>query len=364
MAHRRPARPTRAALRRGSGARDPGLAARTATAVLVTAALVFIVFSSTDPATDTAAERLVAWAVTVVLGLGAVLLRVADPHRLDRAGMFTAVPTAGALLVCGLNALTADTSAAAQVFVLLPTLWAAASLRAVGAWTVVAVAALAQTSVVLTLEPLSRAVPDATFVAVTMVLATGLLASAGDRQDRLVEALRRQAAVDPLTGLVTRRVLDDALASALSASAGQGTALVLVDVDSFKAVNDVHGHPVGDDALRHLGEVLRREVRDTDAVVSRMGGDELAVLLPGCPADVAERRAHDLLLAVRASPLPLVGGDSLALTVSIGVAHAAGDAAGLRPLYAAADAALYEAKRAGRDRVGVASVRRHDVSAA
>lgn len=349
--------PVRAALRRGLGARDHRVAARTATAVLLLVAAVLAFFSVIDLGDNTVAEHLGIWTVIVVVSFIAVLLQVTDPRLLDGAGLFTAVPTAGALLVCGLNAFTADTSAAAQVFVLLPTLWASSQLRVAGAWIVAVVAALGHTCVVVSLEPLSEALPDVAFVAITLALATGLLAHAGERQEVLVDALRRQAAVDPLTGLVTRRVLDDALASALSASAGQGTALVLVDVDWFKAVNDGYGHPVGDDALRHLGEVLRRVVRDTDAVVSRMGGDELAILLPGCPAEAAERRAQDLVRAVRATPLPLVAGGSLPLTVSVGVAHAPEHAWGLRPLYTAADAALYEAKRAGRNCVGVADGR-------
>lgn len=352
MARRLPDLPTRSAVRRGLGARDPHRAARTATAVMLVAAVVLTVFSFVDPETASTAERLANGAVVAVLLVGGLVLHVASPRQLDRIGLFTAVPTVGVLLVCGLNAFTADTSAAAQVFVLLPTLWASAQLRSPGAWTVAVVAGVTHTVVVTSLDPLSRAVPDAVFVTVTLALATGLLAHAGDRQEELVAALRRQAAVDPLTGLVTRRVLDDALASALSASAGQGTALVLVDIDKFKAVNDGHGHPVGDDALRHLSAVLRRAVRDTYAVVSRMGGDELAGLLPGCPRDVAERRAQDLVRAVRAEPLPLPDGGRLPLTVSVGVAHAPGHASGMRPLYAAADGALYNAKRAGRDRVG------------
>lgn len=344
-------------VRRGLGARDPRVAARTATVVLLISSGALALFAVADPRADPSSHHLVNWVAVGALILQAVLLQLAGPRLLDRAGLFTAAPTAAALLVCGLNLYTADTSAAAQVFVLLPTLWASSQLRAVGAWTVAMVAALAHAGVVTSLAPLADAVPDAAVVAITLSLATVLLAHAGDRQEVLMAELRRQAAIDPLTGLVTRLVLDGALASALSASTGQGTALVLVDVDGFKAVNDGHGHPVGDDALRHLAATLGRAVRETDAVVSRMGGDELAVLLPGCTAEIAERRAYDVVEAVRASPLLLPDGSTLRLTVSIGVAHAPSHAEGLRPLYAAADAALYDAKRAGRDRVGVSGGR-------
>jgi len=100
--------------------------------------------------------------------------------------------------------------------------------------------------------------------------ATAAATSAAGGPVSAPRALERQAAVDSLTGLVTRRVLDDALASALSASASdRGTALVLVDVDRFESINDGHGHPVGDDALVHLARVLTGTVRAGDAVVSR-----------------------------------------------------------------------------------------------
>jgi len=129
-----------------------------------------------------------------------------------------------------------------------------------------------------------------------------------------------------------------------------------VDVDQFKSINDAHGHPVGDDALVHLAGVLTTAVRSSDTVISRLGGDELAILLPGCSADVAARRAADLVEAVRRAPLPLPDGRLLPVSVSVGVAHAPEHARELRELYSAADAALYRAKLGGRDRHAVAPV--------
>src|SRR3712207_8874199 len=81
--------------------------------------------------------------------------------------------------------------------------------------------------------------------------------------------------------------------------------LVLVDVDSFKSINDTYGHPVGDDLLVHLSGILRSSVRADDGLLSRLGGEELAVLLPGPPPGPPGRRAQEGLDAVRSTPLPL-----------------------------------------------------------
>jgi diguanylate cyclase (GGDEF)-like protein len=229
-------------------------------------------------------------------------------------------------------------------------------LRAPAAAGVTVLALLTEAIVLFTLEPPATAAMDLLFIGVLQVLITVLLVRAGDRQARLVAKLEQQAAVDALTGLVTRRVLDNALSSALSAGATtHGTALIVIDVDAFKSINDVHGHPVGDEALVHLATVLSTSVRTSDAVVSRIGGDELAVVLPGCSTEAAVRRAEELVVVVRATPLRLSDGTELAMSISVGVAHAPEHAADLRHLYVAADAALYDAKRAGRDRVRVAA---------
>lgn len=335
-------------LQRWFGTRDPRMAARFAITIMVPAAAVQTIYAVAPGLTATARWGSLV-TVLVLLGGSGYLFRT-DPARLDRLGLLSLVPLLGTAVLCTLNWVTSDTSAAAQVFVVLPTLWAASQLVPVGAWVVAAVSGVGNAALVLHLLPLGKALPDLTFVAATLALATALLTHAGNQQQRLVRALREQAAVDPLTGLVTRHVLDAALAGAVTAGTRPGTALVLVDVDLFKTINDVHGHPVGDDALRHLGAVLRQEVRDGDAVISRMGGDELAVLLSRCPTDVAERRARDLVEAVRSNPLPLADGGFLPLTISVGVAQAPTHASDVRSLYTAADTALYEAKRAGRDR--------------
>jgi diguanylate cyclase (GGDEF)-like protein len=252
---------------------------------------------------------------------------------------------------------TSDPSAGAQAFLAFPVLWAGVHLRR-GAVTLVTALAVGGDGIVLFhLEPVSNAVTDLSFFGAVLAVMAVMLVRAGETQDGLVAMLKQQAGVDSLTGLVNRRVLDEALSLALSTRpTGHGTALVIVDVDSFKSINDQHGHPVGDDALAHIAGVLRSVVRAGDGVLSRMGGDELAVLLPDCPPDVAVRRATDVLDAVRATPLVLPDGGLLAISVSLGVAHAPSHALALEELYAAADAALYAAKRGGRGRVAVADV--------
>jgi diguanylate cyclase (GGDEF)-like protein/PAS domain S-box-containing protein len=173
----------------------------------------------------------------------------------------------------------------------------------------------------------------------------------------LREQLRKQAIRDPLTGLYNRRFLEEALARETGRSARDGTplALAILDIDHFKRINDTYGHEAGDTVLRGLGKILGETIRATD-IVGRFGGEEFLLLLPGASLDVAERRAHEVLEAVRAMHVAAPGSALNNITASIGLAvmplHAAkGDA------LAAADAALYLAKAEGRNRVVVADRR-------
>lgn len=163
---------------------------------------------------------------------------------------------------------------------------------------------------------------------------------------RMYSALRHAAERDMLTGLRNRRVCwTDMEPAVASASPEAPLALAVVDVDEFKAINDRHGHAVGDLALRHIADRLTRSVRETDRVY-RIGGEEFVVALPG----TGEQEAEEVLQRVRAS-VKRTREDLPPLTVSIGLAQAPADGQTMDALFKAADTALYAAKHSGKDRV-------------
>ncbi|WP_106617241.1 GGDEF domain-containing protein [Saccharothrix carnea] len=171
---------------------------------------------------------------------------------------------------------------------------------------------------------------------------------------RLAVAAQEAAARDPLTGLANRLGLERAAAGLLESTAARGRVpwLVLVDVDRFKGVNDDAGHAAGDATLREIAQLLRRECRAAD-LVARWAGDEFVVLLgdtDGNTLEVGPTVAERIRAAVDSHDWTVVLGTTRRPTVSIGVA--AGPAK-LDQLFAAADMALYRAKRHGRNRVEV-----------
>ncbi len=339
-------RPTR--LLHALGPRHIRPARRWAAAFTAAGALVTHTFAvlAPGPLSPFSLEGIVSMAMLLLV---AGLMLLPEPKA---AALCVLTPLLGVFCIALLDVVTKDASAAAQIFFCLPVLFAATQLRTPGAILVTASAVAGHGVVTLSVLPFQMGLTDLVYVGTTLALTAGLLSRAGVTNDRLITRLRQQAAIDPLTGLVTRRVLDDACRAAIS-SAGMrsGTALILMDVDLFKSVNDTHGHPVGDDALTHIAAVLAEYSRAND-VIARMGGDEIAVLLPGCTYRVAVRRAEEFVAAVRDTPLVLGSGLSLQLSVSAGVAHASDGRGEVRELYAAADAALYVAKHAGRGRVG------------
>lgn len=177
--------------------------------------------------------------------------------------------------------------------------------------------------------------------------------------ERANAELEKLSFTDTLTGVANRRWLERELARELNRVARLGCCLTLlmIDLDDLKIINDTYGHLIGDHALRRLAALLQVNVRGMD-LVARWGGDEFAILLPETGAERAQRVAERLLTAPRAIPLPSENGsrdkenDALGqLTISIGGAVAiAGTVTTPSALTQAADRALYQAKREGKNR--------------
>jgi diguanylate cyclase (GGDEF)-like protein len=175
------------------------------------------------------------------------------------------------------------------------------------------------------------------------------------QHSRIVENLRMLASRDELTGLYNRRAMDDLLHEETERHQRYGcpVALVLLDVDHFKAANDTHGHPVGDEVLRWLAQLLRDTIRTVD-IPARYGGEEFAIILPEMNSQQALRVAERVRRRIAARPFVSRGRDGrplqLPITISLGAAGMPDDAASAAALVAAADQGLYAAKRGGRNR--------------
>lgn len=172
-------------------------------------------------------------------------------------------------------------------------------------------------------------------------------------QRRLEEnnsALERLSASDALTGLHNRRAFETRLEEEISRASRYHAALSLaiVDVDHFKPYNDSMGHVAGDVVLRRVGDVLRRNARHGD-VVARIGGEEFAVILPNTSRNGASVMAERFRRAIAREPWP-----NRPMTISVGVATAENGETARSTMMSTADAALYEAKRSGRNRVATA----------
>jgi diguanylate cyclase (GGDEF)-like protein len=187
--------------------------------------------------------------------------------------------------------------------------------------------------------------PDELIFPFALIIAMAILGGASVQSER---EHRRVAVIDPLTGLLNRSAFAQRMGE-LQHQIDQGTesslGFLVADIDHFKRINDEHGHPVGDAVLRDVAYALRSELRAFD-LVYRLGGEEFAILLPGADLDKTKEIGERLRAAVARSD---TGGVSV--TMSFGAGAVKGGGVRLVQLYAEADAALYGAKRACRNRV-------------
>jgi two-component system, cell cycle response regulator len=171
-----------------------------------------------------------------------------------------------------------------------------------------------------------------------------------DRVTRARQALREAARTDELTGLATRRHLDEHLAMAGSMARRLGTpfSVVLIDVDRTRRINDEHGHLSGDEVVTEVARRLAAALRSED-IAGRWGGDEFLVVLPHTPVDGAWRLADRIRGSICDDPIELSAGGDVLATVSVGCAEGHGD--DLEGHLRRAGAALVEAKESGRNKV-------------
>jgi len=196
------------------------------------------------------------------------------------------------------------------------------------------------------------------FLLLFLCFLTWLLSFVSEVRDRRVfdleQDLQRMATVDSLSGAWNRRHFSDLCTSEIE-RAGRykhPLAFLLLDVDHFKSINDTLSHTAGDEAIRALGQTCRETLRISDSL-GRIGGEEFAVLLPETDLGDAQRLAERLRAAMEGLELRAPNGESFGFSISLGVAKAS-EADSFELLFHRADAALYEAKESGRNRVVVA----------
>ncbi|HTJ69481.1 MAG TPA: GGDEF domain-containing protein [Actinospica sp.] len=290
--------------------------------------------------------RLLNYALSALAGLFGVLLLRA-PGRVP-SWLINVLPSVAAVMVCIPTAVDKQPTPLGPLLLCWPVTFAAAVLSARVAWITMGVVATA----FAVLASVSRGVDGVLLwieVCASLTVICWMVTRLQSQSNRLRAALANLARTDGLTELFNRRGFDEAVAREHSRHlrGGPPMALLLIDIDHFKQVNDSWGHQAGDQTLRRLGSLLSERFRTMD-VVGRVGGEEFAVLIPDCGPEQALARAQDLCDTVRTGtrdwPHPI--------TVSVGVATSPNPQTAPDELFALADAGLYAAKAMGRDRVG------------
>lgn len=291
----------------------------------------------------------IGWWTLVPLVFAAGLFQLAD-SRIDRAErpeyLIFAAWAGSELTIAAAVALTGGATAATIAWLAIPvvTLSARFSLRGVMlgvslAFALVIAVSLGFNSSEVMDDPTVMIAPAALIISVA-VLSTALMRSDVEH--------RGEAVIDPLTGMLNRKALSNRVGELTQQSevTGQPVGIVIGDLDHFKGINDSLGHAVGDTVLKQIAYELRRHLRAFD-LAYRLGGDEFLFLMPGAETQECQELAEELRHAVEKTL-----GDSVNVTISLGVsASPPGERFDYDSVFASADAALYEAKHSGRNRV-------------
>jgi len=310
------------------------------------------VFATSYLSPDVSAfDTIITSTISVALAvIGAVCWR--RPAALPKAFWFLA-PLVATMVVATLNIVTHDASTGAQLFYLWPILYAANFLSRRVLYLNLALVFAGDAGTVFAILGPQKGASDWVAMVLAMTMAATVVQSLRIRADRLRDVLEKQARADHLTGLANRRSFDEALATeAAWAQRTDGSlALLTIDLDHFKAINDTFGHAEGDRVLRAVADGMRRVVGET-GVAARLGGDEFVMLVR-----MGRRDAVDVAEALRAAVADQHDLPCGPPGLSIGLAVLPGDARTATELAAASDAALYQAKTSGRGRTSVADER-------
>jgi len=323
--------------------------ALTAAAIYAGAAILGI-FEGLLPGSRAATTSLAAGGIALLI---AAFLATVGP-RLPRRVLFVFGPLGALLIACALGSPQGYGDGA--ILYVWPAVWAAYFYGTRGTVAIVVCIGAVHAGLLLSLPPEQANVDRWLDVEVAVIVVAAVVRVLAARSERLVRQLAWESRADPLTGLLNRRGLDERLAAELSRAGRDDACLACVqfDLDHFKGINDRYGHDVGDRVLVWVGAIILTESRGAD-VAARAGGEEFVVLLPATSRADARAFAERVRRVVEAGPgarhrdgIP----DDLTVTISAGVSAARAPESA-DALLLAADAALYRAKAAGRNRVVV-----------